>query len=194
MDTFLEWFEGSRGLPALTRAGIAHLYFVCVHPYEDGNGRIGRAVAEKALAQSLGQPSLVALSQMIARKRSAYYDHLEASNRALEITPWLAWFAETAIEAQRYSEQKMIRLIEKVKMFARLSGQLNARQEKALLRMFRAEPDGFKGGLSAANYQQITGTTSATATRDLTDLTQKGALRKTGERRYTRYYLNLEPL
>ena len=60
--------------------------------------------------------------------------------------------------------------------------------------MFRAEPDGFKGGLSAANYQQITGTTSATATRDLTDLTQKGALRKTGERRYTRYYLNLEPL
>ncbi len=194
MATFLAWFEGSRDLPALTRAGIAHFYFVCVHPFEDGNGRIGRAVAEKALAQSLGQPSLVALAQMIARKQREYYDHLEASNRSLEITPWLTWFAETVIEAQLYSEQKLTRLIDKVKMFDRLRGQLNARQEKALLRMFRAEPDGFKGGLSAANYQQITGSASATATRDLADLVAKGALRKTGERRYTRYYLDLPPI
>lgn len=194
MDAFIKWFEDSRELPALTRAGIAHFYFVCVHPFEDGNGRIGRAIAEKALAQSLGRPSLIALSQMISLKQRGYYDALEAANRSLEITPWLLWFGQTVLEAVTLSQHKLTRLIDKVKMFDRLRGQLNARQEKALLRLFRAEPEGFEGGLSAANYRQITGSTAMTATRDLTDLVAKGALRKTGERRYTRYFLNLPPL
>lgn len=194
MSGFVDWFEASRDLPVLTRAGIAHFYFVCVHPLEDGNGRVGRALAEKALAQSLGQPSLIALSQMIFRKQRGYYDALEAANRSLEITPWLTWFAETVIEAQTLSEQKLIRLIDQTKMFDRLRGQLNARQEKVLLRLFRAEPDGFEGGLSAGNYRQITGASVPTATRDLADLVDKAALRQTGERRYRRYYLNLPPL
>ncbi|MEP1520379.1 Fic family protein [Ascidiaceihabitans sp.] len=194
MAAFVDWFAGSRDLPAITRAGLAHFYFVCVHPFEDGNGRIGRAISEKALAQSLGRPSLIALSEMIARKQRGYYDALEAANRSLEITPWLLWFGETVLEAATLSQHKMTRLIDKTKMFSRLSGQLNTRQEKALLRLFRAEPDGFVGGLSAANYRQITGATAMTATRDLTDLVTKGALRKTGERRYTRYFLDLPPL
>ena len=71
---------------AATRAGIAHFHFVCIHPFEDGNGRIGRALAEKALAQSLGEPSLIALSRVIARRRTAYYDMLEAASRLLDIT------------------------------------------------------------------------------------------------------------
>ena len=194
MAAFIGWLNASRDLPALTRAGIAHFYFVCVHPFEDGNGRVGRALSEKALAQSLGQPSLIALSQMIARDQRGYYDALEAANRSLEITPWLMWFGETVLQALTYSEHKLTRLIDKVKMFDRLDGQLNERQEKVLLRLFRAEPDGFEGGLSAANYRQITGAIATTATRDLTDLVEKGALRKTGERRYTRYYLNLPAL
>ncbi len=194
MAKFFDWYGASTDLPILTRAGIAHFYFVCIHPYEDGNGRIGRAVAEKALAQSLEGPSLVALSQMIARKRKGYYDALEAANKSLDITDWLIWFAQTTNEALIYSEHKLTRLIDKTKMFDRLRGQINARQEKILLRLFRAEPDGFEGGLSAANYRQITGALGATATRDLTDLVTKGALRKTGELRYTRYYLNLPPL
>ena len=194
MAGFIQWFEASRELPALTRGGIAHFHFVCEHPFEDGNGRIGRALSEKALAQGLGQPSLIALSQMIARKQRGYHDALEAANRSLEITPWLIWFGETVLEALTYSEHKLTRLIDRVKMFDRLHGQLNDRQEKVLLRLFRAEPDGFEGGLSAANYRQISGTIATTATRDLTDLVDKGALRRTGTRRYARYCLNLPPL
>lgn len=194
MANFIQWFLHSQDVPALTRAGIAHFYFVCVHPFEDGNGRIARALAEKSLAETLGHPSLIALNQRIAQKQKGYYDVLEASNRNLDITAWLVWFAETAVEAQVFSEHQLTRLIDKTKMMDALRGQLNERQEKALLRMFRAEPTGFEGGLSAANYSQITGAHGATVTRDLADLIAKGALRKTGARRYTRYFLNLPTL
>ena len=108
MKDFIEWFnrtapQGSGPLPTLTRAGMAHLYFVSIHPFEDGNGRIARAIAEKALAQGLGQPTLIALAATILAKRKAYYDALEAANKDTEITAWLSWFADTAIEAQRWT-------------------------------------------------------------------------------------------
>ena len=80
-------------MPALTRAGLAHLYFVTIHPFEDGNGRIGRALAEKSLAQNLGHPSLIALSFTIERKRKEYYSALEDSNKDMEVTGWLTYFA-----------------------------------------------------------------------------------------------------
>jgi Fic family protein len=194
MRTYIAWFNQSHDLPALTRAGIAHFYFVCVHPFEDGNGRIGRALAEKSLAQSLKQPSLIALSQTISKERKRYYNALHEANHSLEITDFLVQFGQLILDAQQYSEHKLIRLIDKAQMFDRLNGQLNPRQEKALLRLFRAEPEGFKGGLSSANYRQITGTTIPTATRDLSDLINKGALIKTGEKRYRRYFLNLPEL
>ncbi len=195
MDGYVKWFnrvvEQNDRLSILTRAGIAHLYFVCIHPFADGNGRIGRALAEKSIAQSIGQPSLINLSQQISRNRKQYYDVLETTNRSLEITRWLTWFAETVLAAQNWSDRRLIRTIEQAQMFDRLDGQLNLRQRKALLRMFKEEPDGFKGGLSAANYATITGAPSSTVTRDLSDLVAKGALKKTGERRYTRYWLNV---
>ncbi len=182
---------GGRRMPALTRAGIAHFYFVSIHPFEDGNGRIGRALAEKALAQSLGEPSLIALSRAIVRQRKAYYDVLEAANRSLDITDWLEWFAGIVLDAQAWSERRLTGLIEQTRMLDRLRGGLNPRQTKALLRLFREEPDGFQGGLSAANYRRITGAPASTATRDLADLVAKRALRRTGERRHTRYWLDL---
>lgn len=194
MAAFVKWFQGSANYGALTRAGIAHLYFVCIHPFEDGNGRIARALAEMALAQSLGQPSLIALSQTIERHRRDYYDALEAANKTVEITDWLIYFANTMLEAQTRSEHRLTRLIDKTKMLDRLHGQINARQEKALLRLFQAEPDGFEGGLSAANYRTITGAPVSTTTRDLADLVTKGALRRTGSRKHTRYWLDLPPL
>ena len=188
MDGFLAWFDNAE-LPALTKAGLAHLYFVSVHPFEDGNGRIARALSEKALAQALGQPSLLALSRQIEKERKGYYDALEAGNKSLEATDWLIWFAETALSAQAYSIALIDHLIAKTKMLDRLRGQINARQEKALIRLFDAGPDGFIGGLSAKNYISITGTTPATGRRDLGDLVTKGALTRTGERKGTRYWL-----
>jgi Fic family protein len=148
MKTFVRWFNhtapGGDTLPTLTRAGIAHLYFVSIHPFEDGNGRIGRAVAEKALSESLGQPTLIALAATILAKRKAYYDALEAANKNNEITAWLSWFAATAIEAQRRTIVRVEFLIDKTRLLDRLRGQLNDRQEKALQRMLREGPDGFK--------------------------------------------------
>ncbi|CDZ62119.1 Fic family protein [Neorhizobium galegae] len=191
MDQFLAWFNSSAPLPALTRAGIAHLYFESIHPFEDGNGRIGRAIAEKALAQSLGQPSLIALSFTIARSRKRYYDMLEASNTDLAVTDWLVYFGETVLAAQQNTMQRVAFHITKAHFFDHFGTRLNERQQKAMARMFREGIDGFKGGLSAENYISITKASRATATRDLQDLVEMGALTRTGERRYTRYHLQL---
>jgi Fic family protein len=196
MARFIKWCKrtapgGGEPLPALTRAGIAHLYFESIHPFEDGNGRIGRAIAEKALAESFGQPTLTALAATILARRKAYYAALEAANKKNEITAWLAWFAGVTIEAQRRTMANMEFLIEKTRLLDRVGGELNPRQEKALLRMFREGPEGFKGGLSAGNYITITGASPATATRDLTDLVEKGALTRRGELRYARYEVSV---
>jgi Fic family protein len=196
MATYLEWFnrsapEGENPLPALTRAGIGHLYFESIHPFEDGNGRIGRALAEKSLAQNIGRPSLIALAYTIERRRKAYYDQLERHQRTLDVTEWLVYFAETILEAQQTTLKRVVFYIGKARFYQRFRGQFNERQEKAIARMFREGPAGFNGGLSAENYISITRTSRATATRDLHDLVEKGALRRTGERRHTRYALKL---
>ena len=196
MKRFIAWFNGTtpgakNPLPALTRAGVAHLYFECIHPFEDGNGRIGRALAEKSLAQSLGQPSLIALAYTIERKRKDYYAALERNNKENEITDWLKYFAGTVLEAQHNTLERVAFYIAKARFYEKLRGRLNERQEKVVALMFREGVDGFKGGLSAENYISITRTSRATATRDLQDLVEKGALTKTGELRHTRYYLRL---
>jgi len=191
MEAFLEWFNGSRQLPALIRAGMAHLYFVCIHPFEDGNGRIGRAIAEKAIAQSIGQPSLTALAYQIEKQRNAYYDALEAANKKNEITDWLIYFSKVILSAQKTTESRIQFLIDKAKFYDVLGGKLNERQEKVLERMFREGPEGFIGGLSAENYITIATTSRATATRDLAELVDLGALIKTGRLKSTRYWLNV---
>ncbi len=196
MDAFLAWFTdtspaGGKPLPALTRAAIAHLYFVCIHPFEDGNGRIGRAVAEKALAENLQQPTLIALSQSIGKDRKEYYRLLEISNKQLDITRWITYFAQTILEAQIYSMRWIEFLIGKTKLFDAARGRLSSRQEKVLVRMFREGIDGFKGGLSVNNYMTITKASRATSTRDLQDLVAKNILLRTGTLKSTRYHLNL---
>jgi len=196
MTQFNTWFNNSRpkaqkSLPALTRAGIAHLYFVSIHPFEDGNGRIGRTLAEKSLAQNLGQPTLIALAYTIERARKDYYEMLENNNKDNDISKWLIYFCKTVIKAQENTTKRIDFLISKTKLYDRLRGQLNPRQEKVLARIFREGTEGFKGGLSAENYITITGAPRATVTRDLQDLVKKGALNKTGELKHTRYHLNL---
>ena len=195
MDAFIRWFnqtapDGETPLPPLTRAGLAHLHFVSVHPFEDGNGRIARALAEKSLAQDLRQPSLIALAYTIEQARKAYYAALERNNKDLEITDWLVYFGQTVIEAQRNTIKRVDFHVAKAKLYEKLRGKLNARQDKVLARMFREGLNGFKGGLSAENYIGIAKTSRATATRDLQELVALGALARTGELRHTRYHLN----
>jgi Fic family protein len=199
MAQYIEWFNrtapsntknGAAGpLPALTRTGIAHLYFESIHPFEDGNGRIGRAIAELSLAQHLHRPSLTAVAATILRHQRAYYDELEAANKGLEITRWLAWFAGIVLEAQRRTTAQVEFLIQKTRLLDDMRGKLNERQMRVLTRVLREGLDGFKGGLSAANYTSIARTPPATTTRDLADMVEKGALTRTGERKSARYHL-----
>lgn len=191
MTRLIEWTLHT-DTPALTRAGLVHLWFVSIHPFEDGNGRVGRALVEKILAQSIRRPTLVALSQQIERQRRDYYQVLEGSNKSMSVTPWLIWFAEVTLAAQAASLSMVRHSICKTRLMDRLGAVLNARQLKVMLRVFDAGPDGFVGGLSAKNYRALTGAPTATVTRDLADLVDKGALIRSGERRGTRYHLNLK--
>ena len=192
MKRFVGWFNCPVApLSGLTRAGIAHLYFECIHPFEDGNGRIGRALAEMALSQAFGQPTLVALSIALEKHRKRYYEELGLASRAIEITRWLEFFGSMVLEAQERSLRQIGFLVEKAKFFERYRGRLNDRQKKVLLRMFREGVDGFEGGLSSKNHIRITGCSPATATRDLAGLVELGAFIRTGELKNARYFLKL---
>ncbi|BDC48171.1 cell division protein Fic [Bryobacterales bacterium F-183] len=197
MKEFVAWFNrtapgGAAPLPALTRAGLAHIYFESIHPFEDGNGRIGRALSEKALSQAVEQPSLTALAATILVRRKAYYKALEYANKRSDVTEWLAWFAGTVLEAQIRTETRIefvlgkSRLLEKAERVG-----VNDRQKKAIARILKEGPDGFQGGLSAGNYASITGASPATTTRDLVELVEHGLLRREGERRHARYFLTI---
>jgi Fic family protein len=194
MDLFLDWFDQTNienPLPIITRAGIAHLWFESLHPFEDGNGRIGRIIAEKALAQRLSVPTLTGLSATLHRRRKEYYQALESASQRLDITTWLLWFASIVIEAQRRSQAQIEFLLDKTRLMDKVKKSLNPRQEKVILRIFQAGPEGFKGGLSAKNYVTITGSSSATTTRDLSDLVEKGVLCRTGDLKAARYHLTI---
>ncbi len=190
MTAFIDWFNSTRSSESiLVRASIAHVYFESIHPFEDGNGRIGRILVEKILSQGIEQPILIAVSKVLEKRKKEYYAALEKCNRTLEIGHWVEFFSDVILQAQDESMRLLYFLIEKSKILTELSGQLNLRQEKVLLRMFAEGLRGFQGGLSAENYIKIAKTSRATATRDLTDLVEKGALVKTGELRHTRYWL-----
>lgn len=196
MALFVEWFNRTApgtdsALPALTRAGVAHLYFESIHPFEDGNGRIGRAIAEKALVQGFGQPVIVALARSILAHHGDYYRALEEANKTNDVTRWLRWFSAIALEAQYRTFAQIDFVIHKTKMLDSLKGRINARQEKVLLRMFREGPEGFEGGMSAKKYSTIAETPPATTTRDLAGLVDGGALIRSGELKHTRYVLNI---
>ena len=197
MERFISWFnQTAPGAPlviphAPVRAAIAHLYFESIHPFEDGNGRLGRALAEKTLSQGLGRPVVMSLSRSIEANRREYYDALKAAQRGNEITPWIHWFARTVVDAQREANEQIHFLVRKSRFFQRYSPTLNDRQAKVLRRMFEAGPAGFIGGMNARKYVALTGTSKATATRDLQHLTQLGALTSAGDGRSTRYELRL---
>lgn len=198
MERFITWFNetGPGGTmeikKAPVRSAIAHLYFEIIHPFEDGNGRVGRAIAEKALAQGTGRPVLMSLSNTIEANKKAYYDALEISQRSNEITGWIDYFVKTTLSAQTEAEEQIDFTLKKVKFFDHFKDRLNERQLKVIRRMMEEGPKGFAGGMNASKYGSITKISKATATRDLQALLEIGALIPFGEKggRSTKYTVN----
>ncbi len=196
MKKFINWFNetaphGKNEIKkAPVRSAIAHLYFESIHPFEDGNGRIGRAIAEKALSQTIGRPGLLSLSRTIEMDKKSYYDALEKAQKSNEITLWLQYFIPLIVKAQKQTNEVIDFILKKSKFFDRYKNELNERQLKVVKRMFDEGPAGFEGGMSAKKYMVITKTSKATATRDLQDLIEKQILNIEGGGRSTHYILN----
>ncbi|MEM8937946.1 MAG: Fic family protein [Bacteroidota bacterium] len=193
MDGFIKWFNASQGeiKKPIIRAAIAHLYFETIHPFEDGNGRIGRALAEKALSQSIGRPVLFSLSKSIEGNKKAYYDALQRAQRSNEITDWIKYFVKTVLDAQIDAEQEIEFTLKKTKFFDEHKHELNERQQKVVRRMLDEGHQGFNGGMNARKYVSLAKTSKATATRDLQDLVVKGIFKPIGGGRSTRYEFNI---
>lgn len=193
MKAFVQWFNdtGSGGKRAmaspLVHSALAHLYFETIHPFEDGNGRIGRAISEKALSQGFNRPVLLSLSRAIEANRNAYYDALQAAQSYNDITAWVAYFVAMVIEAQTQAEEHVEFTLNKAKLFNRFGSELNERQLRVLRRMLEEGPKGFQGGMSAKKYITMTKASKATATRDLQDLVSRGIIVAVGGGRSTRY-------
>lgn len=197
MKRFIHWFNNTvPGKPkaikfAPVRAAIAHLYFESIHPFEDGNGRIGRAIAEKALSQGFGYPVLLSLSQAIEAEKKTYYAALNAASKSNEITDWIKYFAHVILSAQIEVETQINFILKKSVFFDNFKDVLNTRQLKVVQRMMKAGIEGFEGGMSAKKYMVITASSKATATRDLQEMVAMKALRQIGSGRNVRYELNL---
>ncbi len=196
MESFIDWYNttiSTTNSPSfIVFAGIVHLYFEIIHPFEDGNGRIGRALVEKAISQKIKTPALNSFAKIIDSRKKEYYDVLQSCNHSLNIDKWLYFFSTALLDSQQYTIKLIGFLVAKSKLFLQHNEQLNERQLKVLLRVFEEGIEGFKGGLSAANYKTIGNTSPATATRDLQELVLIKALYKTGELKHTRYFLNLD--
>ena len=198
MSRFIDWFNstvpGNKNAinQPVVRSAIAHLYFESIHPFEDGNGRIGRAISEKALSQTMNRPLLFSLSKTIESNKNQYYEALKEAQRNLEITPWISYFIDSVIKAQKEVEEQILFTLQKSKFFDEFALKINDRQQKVLRRMFQEGPDGFKGGMTTKKYVSITKTSKATATRDLQFLVSIGALISFGEGRGRKYKLESE--
>lgn len=210
MHQFLSWFELTRpqdklavsarpALNGLLRAGLAHLWFESIHPFEDGNGRLGRAIVDMAIAQDISASTRVfGMARQMQAQRSAYYDALNAAQRgSLYVTPWLQWFVETFAQACRASQGVVRQALDKstFRLRAAQCG-LSARQTKVLERLLEAGNTelggGFLGGMTTDKYSKITSASKATASRDLSDLLAKGLLRVDGVGKATRYAIAIE--
>lgn len=220
---FLAWFEGTRPggaaaakepINGIARAALVHLWFESIHPFEDGNGRLGRALADMALAQDMhahdaqASPALVrvyGLAHQMLKTRAAYYDALNHAQRlrgvaseaeSIDATPWVQWFVQAFTRACIASQTVVRDATDKAQFRLRAAQyQTNERQRKVVERLLEAghvgSGGGFLGGMTTDKYAKITGTSKATATRDLVDLADKGLLRIEGVGKATRYAVNV---
>ena len=200
LKAFLDWFnQPPKDLDELIRAGIAHLWLVTLHPFDDGNGRVTRAVTDRALAQAEQQSiRFYSLSAAIMDRRKEYYTQLENAQKGdLDITPWLSWFLSVLELALKQGQARFVRVLNKSRFWYHHSQTLlTERQIKVLNRLLdvgaaQKDAEGFEHGINAEKYKSLTKVSKATATRDLTDLLSKGCLIKLpGGGRSTRYAIN----
>ncbi len=190
---FLAWANSASTEPPVIKAGLAHLWFVTLHPFDDGNGRIARAVGDLFLARADGSPQrFYSLSAQIQRERRAYYDILERTQKAsLDVTEWLAWFLDTLHRAVDQAQHMLDAVLAKTRLWQRWtapgSAPLNERQVKLVNRLL----DGFEGKLTSSKWAAIAKCSPDTALRDITELLARGVLRKSDAGgRSTSYELN----
>lgn len=189
-DHFLDWANGVSNEPPLIKAGLAHLWFVTLHPFDDGNGRIARAVGDLFLARADGGPQrFYSLSAQIQRERKTYYDILErAQKQSLDVTEWLAWFLDTLHQAVDQAQHTLDAVLAKTRFWQRwATTPMNERQVKLVNRLL----DGFDGKLTSSKWATIAKCSPDTALRDINELLTRGVLRKSASGgRSTSYELN----
>lgn len=203
MARLLGWYNnqssplnGDQKIPGIARAGIAHLWFEVIHPFDDGNGRVGRAIADHALSQYLRYPTTACLATAIEADKKSYYLQLEkASCGSLDINDWLDYFSDTVNEAQEIAREEVDFVLAKTRFYETYGDQLNERQAKMVSRVFSEGRKGFEGGITTRKYEAITKCPNRTASRDLSDLVAKGIIISLpGGGRTTRYGLTtVEP-
>ncbi len=192
MSRFLQWINSNNEPEPLLKAGIAHLWFIMIHPFDDGNGRVGRAVTDFQLAGSYpAVMQIVSFSKHISIDRKSYYSVLEAAGKkGLDITDWLKWFLQTLSAAMRESQWVVERVVMKANFWEQQKSiSLNPRQRKVINRLLDAG-ERFEGGMTTRKYAGMTKCSKVTASRDLSDLVEKDILQKRpGKGRSTSYEL-----
>ncbi|ESQ87268.1 cell division protein Fic [Asticcacaulis benevestitus DSM 16100 = ATCC BAA-896] len=179
MNAFLQWFEAKSNIDPVIKSAIAHLWFVTIHPFEDGNGRIARAIADMALARSeQSTQRFYSMSAQIRFERNAYYDRLEATQKGdLDITKWLAWFLACLDRAFMGADTILASVMVKAKFWEKHDvNVLNPRQRMMLTRLL----DGFEGKLTSSKWASIAKCSQDTASRDIDDLIKRNILVKDG--------------
>jgi Fic family protein len=189
IEAFLNWFNAAPVGDALIKAGLAHLWLVTLHPFDDGNGRISRAVGDMALARAEAPSQrFYSFSAQIQRERKDYYDQLEATQKGpLDVTPWLSWFLGCLLRAVQGADATLAGVLDKAQFWQRWAGTpMNERQTKVLNRVL----DGFEGKLTNAKWAALGKCSADTALRDINDLLARGVLRRlAGGGRSTGYEL-----
>jgi Fic family protein len=192
MAALLHWFEAQNGVDPVIKAGIAHIWFVTIHPFEDGNGRIGRAIVDLALARADGTPErFYSMSSQIEAERKEYYLQLERGQRAgLDVTPWLEWFLACLGRAIAKADQTLSGVLRKARVWEKLNQQpVNDRQRKIINKLI----DGFEGKMTSSKYSKIVKCSEDTALRDIRSLVERGVLIKNeAGGRSTSYSLAIE--
>jgi Fic family protein len=194
MQRLLEWFNAGDGLDSIVKAALSHVWFETIHPYEDGNGRVGRNMVDLCLARDAGDTSrLVRISQRLLEQRDAYYGELgQAQHGDGDVTAWVVWFVAQVRAAWENASEVVEASLEKARFWARHAAlELTARQRKAVNALLDRGPGSFEGGMNTRKYVGLTGTSRPTASRELIELNALGVLKQVGGGRSTRYYINL---